>query len=370
MKKNLLCVVLCFCILISILLGACAPAEPSAMEQSTSGSIPGEEVNTKETSSNPVQIIPLAGEKYVTWSGEEDFNALYATASKEKQEKLNAFMKEYKDFYNRERQIRVIMGELSENAPRLTLEQAEEVLKKIDATDYESAEEYIAEVVRQFNTIHGYPDVVRRGDGYVLEYFFEGHCELASNMLYVVFDRGIVKYAKTGGGVVTKYIAVYTEQITANTPPEGEDFLDQVWYESNWDMFYEMATAEQKEKLDALKAEEPEMYKKYAKRIFIIMGILPENTPHATLELVKTVLEEMKKNKYRSWDERYLDFQRRMNVVCGYADDCDTLSDDLVTHGAVYYLNDEGTEWVFYRAYGKVDYYNDETGVKEQLAQF
>ena len=46
-----------------------------------------------------MQIIPLAGEKYVTWSGEEDFNALYATASKDKQEKLNAFMKEYKYIY-------------------------------------------------------------------------------------------------------------------------------------------------------------------------------------------------------------------------------------------------------------------------------
>lgn len=365
MKKNLLCVVLCFCVLISLLSGACAPSEPSAMGQTTSNSIPGEEVNATESSSAPGAENPPKSEKYVPWNGEADFNALYASASEEKQKELDAFKKANQDYFYREREIKTIIGLLPDNTPRITLEQAKEIIQRHDAVLYGFGSEYVKGIANDFNAIHGYPDYVWSYSNRVshIEYRLEGHSSSQSHIIVLAPSSGKVHYinSKTGESEIIASFESYLDR----KPP-----LEKEWTYSDWDKYYEMATPEQKEKLDAWKAENPFVYSAYPRKVFIIMGILSEDTPRATLEQVKTILEEMKENTYESPRMRCLDFQKRMNEVCGYFDFYPEYVNELLNTGIRYYLNDEGTERIWYRYNGCVEYYCEETGVKEVLVDF
>lgn len=364
MKKKLLCVILCLCVLISLLLGACAPSEPSAMGQTTSNSIPGEEVNATESSSAPGAENPPKSEKYFPWNGEKDFNALYASASEEKQKELDAFKKANQDYFYREREIKTIIGLLPDDTPRITLEQAKEIIQRHDAVLYGFGSEYVKGIANDFNAIHGYPDYVVSYSNQVshIEYRLEGHSSSQSHIIVLGLSSGKVHYinSKTGESEIIASFESYLDR----KPP-----LEREWTWNDWDKYYEMATPTQKEKLDALKAEEPNTHRVQPRKVFIIMGILPEDCPRATLEQVKTILEEMKQTTYESPRMRYLDFQKRMNEVCGYYD-YDPVVNDLLSAGIRYYLNDEGTERIWYRYNSCVEYYCAETGVKEVLVDF
>lgn len=364
MKKNLLCIVLCFCVLMSLLLAACTSAEPSAMGQATSNSIPGEEVNATESSSAPGAENPPKSEKYVPWNGEEDFNALYASASEEKQKELDALKEANEDYFFREREIKTIIGLLPDNTPRITLEQAKEIIQRHDAVLYGFGSEYVKGIANDFNAIHGYPDYVLSYSNQVsyIEYHLEGHSSNQSHTIILALSSGKVQYTNSKTG--EREIIASFESYVDRKPP-----LEKEWTWNDWDKYYEMATPTQKEKLDTLKAEEPNTHRVQPRKVFIIMGILPEDTPRATLEQIKTIIEEMKHTTYESPRMRYLDFQKRMNEVCGYYD-YDPVVNELLSAGIRYYLNDEGTERIWYRYNSCVEYYCAETGVKEVLVDF
>lgn len=359
MKKNLLCIVLCFCVLMSLLLGACTSAEPSAMGQATT---------TTGAQATSGEETPSARKEFVMWNGKEDAYALYAKATDEQKVKLDALKIEEggEEFFVYARKIKIIMGEIPEDTQRITLEQAETILKGIDPKEWPSVEECRKEILTLFNEIHGYAD-----------FFFIGTVDPGVDIFRIDYEieteNGVYKAIRVGENNIT-YVdnteggkLLFSFNYGFNYPPPIE-----LWEESNWDTYYTAATPEQKKELDALSAEYGHVYARFhAREILMIMGELPEDTPRITLEQVKEILEEMKNASYRRPIERVWDFQKRMNEIHGNFD-FDRIPSGEPNYGRIeYYLNDEGTQVIYYyQNSGKVIYEDTVSGTTELLVQF
>lgn len=90
----------------------------------------------------------------------DPFESYYEIATEEQRAKLDALYEEYAGLsWEHEREMKIIMGELPEDTPRLTREDAERICASVDVKEHEYFEEFEEYVAGLFNEIAGAPDL-------------------------------------------------------------------------------------------------------------------------------------------------------------------------------------------------------------------
>ena len=124
------------------------------------------------------------------------FEDSYEIANEEQRAKLDALYEEYVGLsWEHEREIKIIMGELPEDTPRLTKEAAAEICGKVGAREYGSPEVFEGYVAYLFDQVAGAPDL-NGGSGISYHtYYLDDSQEIA-----VRIAGGVVEYwDKTNG---------------------------------------------------------------------------------------------------------------------------------------------------------------------------
>ncbi len=244
------------------------------------------------------------------------------------------------------RELRMIMGEVPEDQPRITLEKAEELWQRL--CDYcnthpQEAKEVGAGLIlyRMLNEVTGGPDEEGGSGVNFCEYYMDEtgweriHLEALTDIPAIIYKKhgadGQIEWERIGS---SKDLEVYYETIK-------KTWLDRSWYGPGTEFFdsrYQSASAEQKvaminarkELCDAMNIREADReYFTPDREILMITGELPENTPHLTLEQVMKIVEELKTDPAYHWTRGtyYKDipnlteyFMERFNEIAGAPD--------------------------------------------------
>lgn len=149
MKKKMIAVIL-FALSLALVLtavGCAAGKNEDQLAETEAETLPANETGNGET------VVSA-------WDPNDPFESYYEIATEEQRAKLDALYEEYAGLsWEHEREMKIIMGELPEDTPRLTREDAERICASVDVKEHEYFEEFEEYVAGLFNEIAGAPDL-------------------------------------------------------------------------------------------------------------------------------------------------------------------------------------------------------------------
>lgn len=149
MKKKMIAVIL-FALSLALVLtavGCAAGKNEDQLAETETETLPANETGKGET------VVSA-------WDPSDPFESYYEIATEEQRAKLDALYEEYAGLsWEHEREMKIIMGELPEDTPRLTREDAERICASVDVKEHEYFEEFEEYVAGLFNEIAGAPDL-------------------------------------------------------------------------------------------------------------------------------------------------------------------------------------------------------------------
>ena len=239
--------------------------------------LPDEE-SLEETSNETTEYVSETERDY-TYSL-DIYDVSLRNANEEQKEKLLALKERTYQYYGRIREIKTIMGEIPEDAPRLTIEDAMRICNEYPVAIKDGGSNGLMGILpEKFNEIAGAPD---EDAGSGIRHIFYSLDDEETEVIYVSYldviyhnyknNTGMVIYDPYGGRPAGTII----EYPEPQTIPETEPAEDVYFAEC-----LETATDDQKAKL--LEISEDEYSRGFhVREIKTIMGELDENTPRLT----------------------------------------------------------------------------------------
>jgi hypothetical protein len=148
----------------------------------------------------------------------------------------------------------------------------------------------------------------------------------------------------SNGGKEEPEVTNGSDESASETDSQKEIADDGIWEVGTtadiFHRYYEIATEEQKKKLDEFdKAEKAKSTARYQRQILMIMGVIPEDMPRITVEQAREICDEVAEMRFQSENDYRLEIMRRFNAVCGAPD---------MAHAAgpvyTYFLDNDGEQ--------------------------
>ena len=192
------------------------------------------------------------------------------------------------------REIKIIMGFISEDAPRLTLNDAKRICEEF-STDSDGIDLYKIEgqLAEKFNEIAGAPD--EDGGSGLRHYIYYLNDDKSESISIAGYE--VTYYNKTDGKGVILFDAINSENvgkiIDDSCPDATEPTLpEDVYFEEK----LSVATDEQKQKLLSIRDDDyPKCY--HVREIKTIMGEVDEKLPRLTIEKTLEICNEIEKKQ-------------------------------------------------------------------------
>ena len=150
MKKKMIAVIL-FALSLALVLTAVGCASGKNADQ----------LAETETETLPANETGKGETVVSAWDPNDPFESYYEIATEEQRAKLDEIQGKYPGFTvnDHERELKIIMGELPEDTPRLTKEDAERICASVDVKGFDSPDAFEEYVVGLFNEVAGAPDL-------------------------------------------------------------------------------------------------------------------------------------------------------------------------------------------------------------------